>query len=96
MRLALLAMAATVLLLAGGGCQRHNLVRHGCQDGCPPCPNSCGSGCCLHGTQDYIPRLPLNEGPAVSGPPTATYAYPYYTTRGPRDFLLDNPPTIGR
>lgn len=30
------------------------------------------------------------------GPPTATYAYPYYTTRAPRDFLLDNPPTIGR
>jgi hypothetical protein len=24
-----------------------------------------------------------------------TYAYPYYTTRGPRDFLMDNPPTIG-
>jgi hypothetical protein len=30
------------------------------------------------------------------GPPTAQVAYPYYTTRGPRDFLLDNPPTIGR
>lgn len=33
-------------------------------------------------------------GPA--GPPTAGVAYPYYTTRGPRDFLLDNPPSIGR
>lgn len=32
----------------------------------------------------------------AQGPPTATYAYPYYTTRGPRDFLVDNPPTIGR
>lgn len=30
-----------------------------------------------------------------SGPPVATYAYPYYTTRAPRDFLLDNPPSIG-
>jgi hypothetical protein len=30
------------------------------------------------------------------GPPTPQVAYPYYTTRGPRDFLLDNPPTIGR
>jgi hypothetical protein len=30
------------------------------------------------------------------GPPTAQVAYPYYTTRGPRDFLLDNPPSIGR
>jgi len=30
------------------------------------------------------------------GPPTPQVAYPYYTTRGPRDFLLDNPPSIGR
>jgi hypothetical protein len=30
-----------------------------------------------------------NEGGAAVG-------YPYYTTRGPRDFLLDNPPSIGR
>ncbi|MBA62037.1 MAG: hypothetical protein CMJ76_06685 [Planctomycetaceae bacterium] len=27
---------------------------------------------------------------------TGTYAYPYYTTRSPRDFLQSNPPTIGR
>lgn len=30
-----------------------------------------------------------------NGPPTGQYAYPYYTTRGPRDFLVDNPPSIG-
>lgn len=29
------------------------------------------------------------------GPPAAQTAYPYYTTRGPRDFFLDNPPSIG-
>jgi hypothetical protein len=29
------------------------------------------------------------------GPQTGQYAYPYYTTRGPRDFLLNNPPSIG-
>lgn len=29
------------------------------------------------------------------GPPTGTYAYPYYTLRGPRDFLASNPPSIG-
>ena len=29
------------------------------------------------------------------GPPVAQTAYPYYTLRGPRDFLLDNPPSIG-
>lgn len=26
---------------------------------------------------------------------SATMAYPYYTIRSPRDFLVDNPPTIG-
>ncbi len=29
------------------------------------------------------------------GPPVGATAYPYYTLRGPRDFLLDNPPSIG-
>ncbi len=29
------------------------------------------------------------------GPQGAQVAYPYYTTRGPRDFLIDNPPSIG-
>jgi hypothetical protein len=44
-------------------------------------------------------RFPMHRGPAYggpAGPPTAQVAYPYYTTRGPRDFLLDNPPSIGR
>lgn len=30
-----------------------------------------------------------------AGPPTGAVAYPYYTTRGPRDFLAKNPPSIG-
>ncbi len=38
------------------------------------------------GTQQYA-------GP--SGPPTGAVAYPYYTNRGPRDFLANNPPSIG-
>ncbi|QDU59067.1 2Fe-2S iron-sulfur cluster-binding family protein [Aeoliella mucimassa] len=29
------------------------------------------------------------------GPSSAQVAYPYYTTRGPRDFFLNKPPTIG-
>ncbi|MDZ7618859.1 MAG: hypothetical protein U1E05_17785 [Patescibacteria group bacterium] len=32
---------------------------------------------------------------APSGPPTGMVAYPYYTTRGPRDFLAKNPASIG-
>lgn len=33
--------------------------------------------------------------PFQPGPPAAQVAYPYYTHRGPRDFLLNNPPSIG-
>ncbi len=32
---------------------------------------------------------------ADPGPATGTVTYPYYTTRGPRDFLAKNPPSIG-
>jgi hypothetical protein len=31
-----------------------------------------------------------------SGVPAPATAYPYYTTRGPRDFFANNPPSIGR
>jgi hypothetical protein len=33
--------------------------------------------------------------PFVSGPPVGTVVYPYYTVRGPRDFLAKDPPSIG-
>jgi hypothetical protein len=33
---------------------------------------------------------------APQGPPVAQTAYPYYTIRGPRDFFINNPPSIGR
>ncbi len=29
------------------------------------------------------------------GPSSGSVMYPYYTTRGPRDFLMSNPPSIG-
>ena len=29
------------------------------------------------------------------GPPVAQITYPYYTLRGPRDFLADDPPNLG-
>ncbi|WP_442510731.1 hypothetical protein SH528x_002373 [Novipirellula sp. SH528] len=34
--------------------------------------------------------------PTNPGPPSGQVGYPYYSHHGPRDFLLDNPPTIGR
>ena len=40
--------------------------------------------CCGRRHQAYTP-----------GPPVGTITYPYYTTRGPRDFLARSPQTIG-
>jgi hypothetical protein len=50
-----------------------------------------GTGLMGHGAGAQLDSQPFNPGP-----PTAQVAYPYYTHRGPRDFLVDNPPTIGR
>ena len=44
------------------------------------------------GPQSHMGPQP---GPAM-GEPAPTVGYPYYTTRGPRDFLSSNPPSIGR
>jgi hypothetical protein len=49
-----------------------------------------------HGTPGYPKHHFHREYVGPQGPPTAAVAYPYYTIRGPRDFLLDNPPSIGR
>lgn len=40
------------------------------------------------GASDYGATCP-------PGPPTGAVAYPYYTTRGPRDFLAKKPTSIG-
>lgn len=55
---------------------------------CCPCCGKPAPGCCCcnSGDQNY------NFTP---GPPVAQTAYPYYTVRGPRDYLLANPPSIG-
>jgi hypothetical protein len=57
----------------------------------------------FHGYGDHVPYGAAGyKKPAIGreyvgpeGPPTAQVAYPYYTVRGPRDFLIDNPPSIG-
>lgn len=33
--------------------------------------------------------------PGNSGPPTGAVTYPYYTTRGPRDYFASNPNSVG-
>lgn len=93
---------AALLVSSSTGCFHHNThAGHGggCHNG------QCGHGGGLfgllggrasaefHETRDWR-HNPPQAGPP--GPPTGTYAYPYYTLRGPRDFLDGDPPSIGR
>ncbi len=50
-----------------------------------------GAGCSLCPHSGGYPE-PANFNPS---PPTGQTAYPYYTVRGPRDFLQANPRSIG-
>ena len=40
--------------------------------------------------------VPYTETGMANGPASPHVGYPYYTNRGPRDFLVANPPSIGR
>ncbi len=80
-------LAATVL--AGlVGCQSGRLacIFGSCRDVprvCDPCRNPC-------------PRDPGCHARAYDPvPPSGAVTYPYYTTRGPRDFLAKAPRSIG-
>jgi hypothetical protein len=73
-----------------GGCGAGLL--HGCKN-CGHCGLPCGHGLLGHHKQ-YTDIGAQNQG-LSNGPPTGTVAYPYYTTRGPRDFFAANPPSIG-
>jgi hypothetical protein len=52
---------------------------------------ACPAGHCVCPHAGGYPEYPAFN----QGPPVGQTAYPYYTTRGPRDFLLNNPPHIG-
>lgn len=110
MKRVLLGLTLACSLLSSTGCNL--LRNQACNDcngpiGCRPCnlgwqrggtdyqrflSHSGGHGGHL---SRYANAQPVGTGGAGAGP-TAQVAYPYYTTRGPRDFLMDNPPTIGR
>lgn len=96
----LLILVAACAVMSG--CNECNTRRNGCA--------SCGSGRggLLQGRCRGCGASGLLSGGHCSscikrgageeqggGPPMAQYAYPYYTVRGPRDFLVNNPPPIG-
>ena len=63
---------------------------NGNSDDCAAAKKHC---CCLFGKR--APAAPPEAQAAEPGPATGAIAYPYYTTRGPRDFLAKNPQSIG-
>lgn len=69
-----------------GWCPGRCCNQCGCETYTGCCCNTQGPGCCASGDHQY------NFNP---GPPVGQTAYPYYTVRGPRDFLLAKPPSIG-
>ena len=100
MKRALLFVA--LVCLVSLGCQTHSRMAN---RNCPTCGPVSGraqyangrGGCNPANSPDYVPHIPKDYYKQVepAGPPTATYAYPYYTVRGPRDFFLNQPSTIG-
>jgi len=81
----------------------------GCLFGnCSPCPTSCSEGISCDACDDsgcgscaVRPILGCNAcgghgcGACAVAAPAAPPTYPYYTNRGPRDFLVADPPSIG-
>ena len=86
-RALLMSVLALAMLAGGGGC--HVITRNPC--------STCEDKVCAEGCGGLLKNIfCCRRRRAAYGPETPTYGYPYYTTRGPRDFLMDNPPSIGR
>ncbi len=111
MKRALLALVAVVWIAAGTGCHWQNAGLQGEQQGgyggygaCSSCGgeqyaggvcSSCG-GSTISGDFFSARRARKAEAEAMeAGPPTGATGYPYYTTRGPRDYFTNEPMSIG-
>ncbi len=103
MKRVVLGLALAFTLLSSTGCEL--LQKRRCNScngnlGCRPCKIGWQRGGTdyqrfLGHAGAYGHSAPAGSG-GVGGPATAQVAYPYYTTRGPRDFFVNNPPSIGR
>ena len=105
MRNVLYSALAVTILIGMTGCQwaqSKGLVGGGARgDGCSSCDVGkvgnfdecvCGEVACKKGCRLVEPPCDVA---APAGPPVGAVTYPYYTTRGPRDFLTGNPRPIG-
>ena len=95
MKARLLCALALVVAFASTGCHSINLC-----DGCHGHGRHAGIG--GGGGSGVADGRRVNYGhhqtrtyDGPPGPATAQVGYPYYTVRGPRDFLVNNPPSIG-
>jgi len=97
MKRTIIAALLVALMGLGSGCcncGQHRLCgqrrcRQGCRQGL-----FANRGCGIFG-HPGCPAGGYDDGAAYGGPQTAQVTYPYYTTRGPRDFLADSPRGIG-
>jgi hypothetical protein len=80
-----------LLSRCGGGAACAQATEGGegaCDNGCPSERQRCCKLCLGHGCRA------CSDQPAA-GPATGAVTYPYYTIRGPRDYFLKNPQSIG-
>ncbi len=93
MKRALFALIAAPALWGLTGCAHHRAANNEQLTGCY------GGGCVAGpGGRDPARTVhhPADGAPGYNaGPPVGQVTYPYYTLRGPRDFLDRDPPSIG-
>lgn len=107
--LALAALAFASLAYTGccnsGGCCANNctIMPHcdrcgipGCDCGHPGPHGVCRSDPSFGGGRYAYTNACSGYGNSPNGGEWPTVGYPYYTTRGPRDYFANNPPSIGR
>jgi len=98
MRHALFLLLAVILLAGLSGCC-HGPMGCSCLPGLcgigQACPGACQSGDTCDECGGRGCGLCSRQATAYDAPPTGAITYPYYTTRGPRDFLAKDPRGIG-
>jgi hypothetical protein len=88
MKKTLFGLVAATLLFGGVGCMGLSRPCYDCGDG------AMGAG---HPRMAALrDHMQGGRTPVQYGPPSGAVAYPYYTVKGPSDFLAPNPPSIGR
>lgn len=102
MKRALSVLAAVAVLAMLSGCsQSHMYSSQGTGLMSGSCPNSpdacraCDPGATATKSRMFDPKCGVPCGPDCGGPTTGAITYPYYTVRGPRDFLAADPRPIG-